>query len=112
MTTVLRRLAALGALCLGLGAAGCGLGVGTGGTSRSGVGQPAPPRSLGPMGVDTIHHARTPTGLHRKAVVGKEAPSTLVARDGSRCVVDPGRYERREVGDRVWCVWRAPGTAP
>jgi hypothetical protein len=72
------------------------------------VQRPAPQRDLGPVVPDTTHGARTRTGLHRKRVVDKEAPNTLVAGDRSRCVVDPGRFEKREVGDRVWCVWRAP----
>lgn len=43
----------------------------------------------------------------RKAVVTKEAPTSLIAADGSRCLVGEDKYAHTDIGDRVWCVWSA-----
>ena len=45
--------------------------------------------------------------LDRKAVVTKEAPTSLIAADGSRCLVGEDKYTHTDIGDRVWCVWSA-----
>ena len=45
--------------------------------------------------------------LDRKAVVTKEAPTSLIAADGSRCLVGEDKYAHTDLGDRVWCVWSA-----
>jgi hypothetical protein len=43
--------------------------------------------------------------LDRKAVLTKEEPTSLIAADGSRCLVGEDKYTHTEIGDRVWCVW-------
>jgi hypothetical protein len=45
--------------------------------------------------------------LDRKAVITKEAPTSLIAADGSRCLVGQDKYAHTDIGDRVWCVWSA-----
>jgi hypothetical protein len=41
----------------------------------------------------------------RRPVVMKEAPVSLIASDGSRCLVGEKKFANTEIGDRVWCVW-------
>lgn len=43
----------------------------------------------------------------RRAVVTKEAPTSLIAADGSRCLVGENKFAHTDIGDRVWCVWSA-----
>jgi hypothetical protein len=43
--------------------------------------------------------------VDRKAVVLKEVPTSLIASDGSRCLVGEKKFTNTEVGDRVWCMW-------
>lgn len=43
----------------------------------------------------------------RRAVVLKEAPLSLIASDGSRCLVGEKKFAETEIGDRVWCMWSA-----
>ncbi|HEY9516908.1 MAG TPA: hypothetical protein VIQ74_14615 [Gemmatimonadaceae bacterium] len=45
--------------------------------------------------------------LDRKAVVMKEAPTSLIASDGSRCLVGEKKFTHTDIGDRVWCMWSA-----
>ncbi|HYD51777.1 MAG TPA: hypothetical protein VEA99_04080 [Gemmatimonadaceae bacterium] len=45
--------------------------------------------------------------LARKVVSGKEAPSTLVAPDGSRCSVTERRFKEVTEGEKVTCAWRS-----
>jgi hypothetical protein len=45
--------------------------------------------------------------LDRKAVITKEEPTSLIAADGSRCLVGEDKYAHTDIGDRVWCVWSA-----
>jgi hypothetical protein len=51
------------------------------------------------------------TGWGRKPVEAKDAPATLVARDGSVCTVSRDRFERVRLGDRVICFWSDGGRA-
>jgi len=52
------------------------------------------------------------TGLSRKRVVGKLAPDTLVAEDGTRCTPSIATYDRTARGADVTCYWvPAPGPA-
>lgn len=44
--------------------------------------------------------------LSRKPVAGKEAPTTLIARDGSRCIVTEKRFAEIREGQSIWCDWR------
>lgn len=53
-----------------------------------------------------------PTGPGLKMVTGKEAPSTLIAADGTICNVMPWRFGGTDVGDRVWCNWRRRSEGP
>jgi hypothetical protein len=41
----------------------------------------------------------------RKQVSDKEAPSSLIARDGSRCTVTAKRFSETRVGEEAWCAW-------
>ncbi len=43
--------------------------------------------------------------MTQKAVSAKQDPRTLIATDGSRCVVTDARYRDTNPGDKVWCVW-------
>jgi len=104
----LRRVVVYGGVCV----------VGAGCVSASGLpgtpGVARPPAMRGTFGAvvpDAPGEARRRTGLHRKRVADKQEPGTLVAADGTRCVVGSARLAKREVGDRVWCVWRAPSDA-
>ena len=45
--------------------------------------------------------------LDRKAVFMKEAPTSLIASDGSRCLVGEKKFTDTDIGDRVWCMWSA-----
>jgi hypothetical protein len=45
-------------------------------------------------------------GFWRKPVAGHEAPTTLVALDGSRCMVTAKRFEETAPGEKVWCNWQ------
>jgi len=47
--------------------------------------------------------------MARKVVVGKAAPTSLLAADGTRCIVTAKRYEETKEGDKVTCRW---DTAP
>lgn len=48
-------------------------------------------------------------GWGTKTVSAKEEPATLVAPDGTLCIVTQPRYQKAKLGDRVWCLWRARG---
>ena len=41
-----------------------------------------------------------------KKVSGKEAPSTLIAVDGTRCQVTANKYDETSIGESVLCNWR------
>ncbi len=45
--------------------------------------------------------------MDRKVVVSKEKPISLIAADGSRCLVTEGKYSGTALGDHVWCMWSA-----
>jgi len=46
--------------------------------------------------------------LDSKVVVAKEEPISLIAGDGSRCLLaDAKKYARTALGDHVWCMWSA-----
>ncbi|MFN2564050.1 MAG: hypothetical protein ABR499_03455 [Gemmatimonadaceae bacterium] len=73
------------------------------------------------LGMDTLS-IRRPPGDHgrrgeliqvsEKVVAGKQAPSTLLAEDGSRCTVTKKRFEDTREGDRATCGWRRDDRAP
>lgn len=42
-----------------------------------------------------------------KRVMSKQAPTTLIADDGSRCTVSEKRYNDTRIGDDALCVWRS-----
>ncbi|MCC6929647.1 MAG: hypothetical protein IT359_11710 [Gemmatimonadaceae bacterium] len=50
------------------------------------------------------------TGLAEKPVASKEAPTSLIAVDGTRCLVTEEKYRNTAVGDRVWCYWTQDGS--
>lgn len=53
-----------------------------------------------------------PLGPGVKTVASKEAPSTLVAVDGTVCNVMPRRFEATKVGDPASCDWRSRSEGP
>lgn len=64
-----------------------------------------------PLPIRGLHGGDHPPSLDRKLVVGKDAPVTLIAEDGTRCVTSPDRFERTRIGAEVWCVWSGAGAA-
>ena len=42
----------------------------------------------------------------QKPVYGKEAPTTLLAADGTRCQVSDKKFQETAVGEKIWCVWQ------
>lgn len=52
------------------------------------------------------------TGPGMKTVSSKQAPSTLVAVDGTICNVMPRKFEGTKVGDPAWCDWRSRSAGP
>lgn len=56
---------------------------------------------------DTIHslQGRGETDAVAKLVVAKRPPTTLIADDGSWCVVDEETYAATKLRERVRCVW-------
>jgi len=50
------------------------------------------------------------TGLADKPVASKEAPTSLIAVDGTRCLVTEEKYRNTAVGERVWCYWTQDGS--
>lgn len=45
-------------------------------------------------------------GLARKRVATKQEPHTLVAEDGTSCLVSADRFRDVSVGDAELCVWQ------
>ena len=41
-----------------------------------------------------------------KTVASKSAPNTLIANDGSICIVSQERFEKTEVGMKALCAWK------
>lgn len=52
----------------------------------------------------TTNDARRP-GVSSKLVYAKESPSTLIARDASRCIVTRKRFAETREGEEAWCIW-------
>jgi hypothetical protein len=52
----------------------------------------------------TSSEGRRP-GVSSKLVYAKESPSTLIARDASRCVVTAKRFAETREGEEAWCIW-------
>ena len=69
-----------------------------------------PGRDGGPRQTGGTRTGRAPRDVRMdaKPVAGKEPPTTLVAEDGTKCVVTESRYRDTKVGDEAWCVWRLP----
>jgi hypothetical protein len=49
--------------------------------------------------------ARELRAVEPKPVTEKEAPVSLFAIDGSRCVVTEERFTQVRIGEEVWCMW-------
>lgn len=84
-------------------------------TLVTGAGACAPPQPLaipgrdgGPRQTGGARTGRAPRDVRMdaKRVAGKEPPTTLIAEDGTKCVVTENRYRETNVGDEAWCVWR------
>jgi hypothetical protein len=75
-------------------------------------GREADPRELpgrGPGGTTTKVQDNA---LASKPVAGKEPPSTLIAEDGSRCLVPDRAYRETRIGAHVLCAWRTGSRTP
>lgn len=46
-------------------------------------------------------------GLTEKPVSAKEAPNSLLAADGTRCLVSEQKFRDTAEGSKVWCFWTA-----
>lgn len=46
--------------------------------------------------------------LSQKTVTAKHEPATLIAFDGSKCLVTTSKFNETVVGTKVWCVWTGP----
>ncbi len=101
-----RRARALPACALAIGAATCA--------------GPRPLEIPGP-GVNPRHAGRPPEnqnvtqvdhGFAAKIVAGKEEPTTLIAKDGSRCTVPEPRFREIQIGENALCPWRTGDRAP
>lgn len=46
-------------------------------------------------------------GLTDKPVSAKEAPNSLIAADGTRCLVSAQKFRDTAEGTKVWCFWTA-----
>lgn len=51
-----------------------------------------------------------PVGLGEKPVASKEPPTSLIAVDGTRCLVTEEKFRNTAVGERVWCYWTQDGS--
>lgn len=70
--------------------------------------QKAPPLGgRGGGGATPSGGAASEATVSQKTVTAKHEPSTLVAFDGSRCVVTQTRFRETVIGEKVWCVWSA-----
>ena len=64
-----------------------------------------------PKGVSSAGANDTSTAApKRKQVTQKEPPSTLVAKDDTRCEVSTGEFEQTSVGSFVLCAWGRTGS--
>lgn len=43
--------------------------------------------------------------VDQKVVAMKEDPTSLIASDGSRCLVGEKKFAGTDIGDWVWCMW-------
>lgn len=55
-----------------------------------------------PDGSTSVEDAR----FAQKTVTSKSEPATLVAYDGTRCVVTAQKFRETVTGEKVWCVWQ------
>ena len=44
-----------------------------------------------------------------KAIIGKQPPNVLFARDGTYCTVSADKYDRIVPGASAWCIWSQSG---
>ena len=69
-------------------------------------GQGGDPREF-PGSSGDIGASATEGGVSAKRVSGKEPPTTLIAVDGTRCIVSEERYRATRIGENALCVWRS-----
>ena len=74
------------------------------GSMPPGPRMPANPRPG--SGPGAARDTALPVAIATKPVVGKEAPVTLFARDGTSCVVPESKFREVVLGQRVRCGWR------
>jgi hypothetical protein len=63
------------------------------------------PREL-PVPADDRTTRAEDVQISLKNVTAKEPPTTLVAHDGTRCIVSQKRYDETRIGDNALCAWR------
>ena len=44
--------------------------------------------------------------MDSKRVAAKAPPTTLIAEDGTKCVVGEKKFRDTDVGNEAWCEWR------
>lgn len=72
-----------------------------------GMQKPPPLGGRGGGGATAGGESVSDASVSQKTVTAKHAPATLVAFDGSRCVVTETRFRETVIGEKVWCVWGA-----
>ena len=75
----------------------------TGPTPVDGAGLPSP-GSPAPQGTG---QGAIESRMKTKRVVAKDAPTTLIADDRSRCTVSERKFRDTEIGSDVLCDWRS-----
>ena len=67
-----------------------------------------PGRDGGPRPTEPSQDGMTPRNfrMDSKRVGAKAPPTTLIAEDGTKCVVSEKKFRDTNVGDEAWCEWR------
>ena len=72
---------------------------------RGGMPEVLPKPGLSEGSSSTNQNARATEAYGLKPVNGKEEPATLIARDGTTCMVSKDKFDSTKIGTSVWCTW-------
>ncbi len=61
------------------------------------------------LGIGGRRNGSGVSGFDRKPVASKEAPTSLVAVDETRCLVSEKKFHDTEIGTSAWCFWSSDG---
>lgn len=61
------------------------------------------------VGIGGQRQGSAVSGFDRKPVATKEAPTSLIAVDETRCLVSAKKFKDTEIGTSAWCFWSADG---